>query len=48
MLAFQDAAQPKSHPLFWMVDLKCYLDEFSAAFFAFDFLARGRLDKVTG
>ena len=48
MLAFQENPHQKSHPLFWMIDLKCQLDEFSASYFLFDFLSHGRLDKVSG
>jgi len=48
LVSFQDPNNPKNHPLFWMTDLKCYLDCYSSSFFVFDFLSKGKIDKTTG
>lgn len=47
MAAFPDVAQ-KGHPLFWMIGLDVYLNQLSSGFFAFDFLTKGVIDKVSG
>lgn len=47
MISFPDLAQ-KSHPLFWMIGIDCSLNDISASFFVFDFLSKGKLDRVTG
>ena len=31
-----------------MVDLKCHLDAYSCSFFLFDFLSKGKIDKISG
>lgn len=47
MAAFPDVVQ-KGHPLFWMIGLDVYLNQLSSGFFAFDFLTKGVIDKVSG
>ena len=44
LVAFPDPTSPNSHPLFWAVDLNCYLTDYAVASFFFDFLMEGHLD----
>jgi hypothetical protein len=44
LVSFPDPLNPKGHPLFWAVDINCYLTDYSAACFFFDFLMEGKLD----
>jgi hypothetical protein len=48
LVSFPDPTQPNAHPLFWAVDLNCYLTDYAAACFFFDFLMEGTLDPLTG
>ncbi|KAL4447016.1 hypothetical protein ABPG74_013868 [Tetrahymena malaccensis] len=48
MIAFPDPSNKLNHPLFWLIGLDCYLNDYSSAFFIFDFLSKGKIDKITG
>jgi hypothetical protein len=48
LVSFPDPTNPSAHPLFWAVDLNCYLSDYAAACFFFDFLMEGTLDPLTG
>ena len=48
LIAFPDPLSPKGHPLFWGIGIDCYLNNFSSAYFYFDFLMKGRVDSITG
>lgn len=47
MIAFNEVNKI-DHPLFWIIGCDCYLNDYSAAFFAFDFVSNGKADKITG
>ena len=42
LISFPDPIQPKSHPLFWAVDLDCHLTDLACSYSFFDFLIEGR------
>ena len=48
LVSFPDPTSPKSHPLFWAIDLNCHMTDYAAACFFFDFLMEGQLDPLTG
>ena len=48
LVSFPDPTSPKSHPLFWAVDLNCHMTDYAAACYFFDFLMEGQLDPLTG
>lgn len=48
LVSFPDPTSPKSHPLFWAVDLNCSMTDYAAACYFFDFLMEGKLDPLTG
>lgn len=48
LVSFPDPTAPKSHPLFWAVDLNCHMTDYSAACYFFHFLMEGQLDQLTG
>jgi len=48
LVSFPDPTSPKSHPLFWAVDLNCQLTDYAASCYFFDFLMEGKLDPLTG
>jgi hypothetical protein len=48
LISFPDPTSPNSHPLFWAVDLNCYMTDYSAACTFFDFLMEGTIDQYTG
>lgn len=41
LVSFPDPTSPKSHPLFWAVDLNCHMTDYAAACYFFDFLMEG-------
>ena len=47
-VSFPDPTAPKSHPLFWAVDINCFLTDFASTCFFFCFLMEGQLDQYTG
>lgn len=48
LVSFPDPTSPTSHPLFWAVDINCYLTDFAATCFFFWFLMEGQFDQYTG
>lgn len=48
LLAFPFPSANATHPLFWGVDVNCWLTDCAAACVFFDFLMDGRLDPQTG
>jgi len=48
LVSFPDPTSPQSHPLFWAIDINCYLSDYAAVCFFFDFLMEGSLDQFTG
>jgi hypothetical protein len=48
LVSFPDPTNPKAHPLFWAIDINCFLTDYTAACYFFDFLMEGKLDKYTG
>ena len=48
LVSFPDPTSPQAHPLFWAIDLNCYITDYSAACYFFDFLMEGTLDNYTG
>ena len=48
LVSFPDPTSPKSHPLFWAVDLNCNMTDYAASCYFFDFLMEGSLDPLTG
>lgn len=48
LIAFPDPSDGDSHPLFWAVGLDCFINNYSAACFYFDFLVKGHPDPVSG
>ncbi len=48
LVSFPDPTSPKSHPLFWAIDLNCQVTDYAAACYFFDFLMEGQLDPLTG
>ena len=48
LVSFPDPTSPNAHPLFWAIDLNCYLTDYAAACYFFDFLMEGQLDPFTG
>lgn len=47
-IAFPDPTNMSTHPLFWAVDINCYLTDYAVACLNFDLLLEGKLDKITG
>ncbi len=41
LVSFPDPTSPKSHPLFWAIDLNCQVTDYAAACYFFDFLMEG-------
>lgn len=48
LVSFPDPTSPQAHPLFWAIDLNCYMTDYAAACYFFDFLMEGSLDSYTG
>jgi len=48
LVSFPDPSSPNSHPLFWAIDLNCYMTDYAAACGFFDFLMEGTIDQYTG
>ena len=48
LVSFPDPTSPKSHPLFWAIDLNCHMTDYAAACCFFDFMMEGQLDPLTG
>ncbi|EGR31565.1 IQ calmodulin-binding motif family protein, putative [Ichthyophthirius multifiliis] len=48
LIAFPDPTNKLGHPLFWIIGLDCYLNDYSAIFFIFDFLIQGKFDRNNG
>lgn len=48
LVSFPDPTSPNSHPLFWAVDINCFLTDCAATCFFFWFLMEGQLDQYTG
>jgi len=48
LVSFPDPTSPQAHPLFWAIDLNCYMTDYAAACTFFDFLMEGTIDPFTG
>jgi hypothetical protein len=48
IIAFEDFNNKNGHKLFYFNGLDCYLNDFSSAFFAFNFVSSGKIDIFSG
>lgn len=48
LLSFPFPSASATHPLFWGIDINCWLTDYAATCIFFDFLMDGRLDNQTG
>ena len=48
LISFPDPTGSSPHPLFYAVDLNCYMTDLAASVYSFDLLMEGRMDKLTG
>ena len=48
LISFPDPTGNSAHPLFYAIDLNCYLTDYAASVYSFDLLMEGRMDKLTG
>ena len=48
LISFPDPTSESAHPLFWAVDINCFMTDYAASVMTFDLLMDGRMDKYTG
>lgn len=48
LLIFPDPQLKSSHPLFWLIGLDCYMNDFEAILYYFEFLVKGKSDPFSG
>jgi IQ domain-containing protein H len=48
LISFPDPQNPAGHPLFYAVDLNCFMTDYAVACINFDLLLEGKLQKITG
>lgn len=48
LISFPDPTGNSVHPLFYAIDLNCYLTDYAASVYSFDLLMEGWMDKLTG
>ena len=48
LLIFPDPQVKSSNPLFWLIGLDCFLNDFGSILYYFEFLIKGRLDPFSG
>lgn len=47
-IVFPDPQIKSSYPLFWMIGLDCYLNDFGSLLYYFEFLIKGKADPKSG
>jgi len=48
LISFPDPNNNAAHPLFYAVDINCFMTDYAASVYNFDMLMEGRMDKFTG
>ena len=48
LLIFPDPMVKTSFPLFWMIGLDCYMNDFTSVLYYFEFLVKGKADPLSG
>lgn len=48
LISFPDPTGNTPHPLFYAVDINCYMTDYAASVYPFDLLMEGWMDNLTG